>query len=334
MASRLGLAFALAAVLGAVASGAYAAEPTAQEKETARAMMDEGHARRNAGDHQSALAQFQGANAIMHVPTTGLEVAREQAALGLLVEARDTLQAVLRTPVTSDEPEVFRAARANAATFDEALEKRIPALRISVTGAATGGPLQVSVDAIQVAVPALAGPFKVNPGRHVVSAAAAGAEAHEEVEVVDGQIASVTLTLSAPSEPQRVDVAEAPVESPSPREGKSNQRAWAVAVGGAGVALVGVGAFFGVRTLSDKATVEDNCNTSLSRCTPTGENAKASRSTAEAVSTIATLGGVAAMGVGAYLWLSGGPHPSTRGALSLRMAPDFAVRGLRMEILW
>src|ERR1700683_2568222 len=90
------------------------AEPTASEKETARTMMDEGHARRDAGDHKAALAQFLGADAIMHVPTTGVEVGREQIALGLLVEARDTLERIMRTPAVPGEPEAFGLARRTA----------------------------------------------------------------------------------------------------------------------------------------------------------------------------------------------------------------------------
>jgi hypothetical protein len=91
-------------------------------------MMDEGLARRDAGDHRGALAQFEGANAIMHVPTTGLVVAREQVALHLLVEARDTLKAVLRTPPAADEPDVFRAAREAAEELDRVVADRIPSL--------------------------------------------------------------------------------------------------------------------------------------------------------------------------------------------------------------
>jgi len=98
-------------------------------------MMDAGHARREANDHERALAQFQGADAIMHVPTTGLEVAREQAALGLLNEARDTVRRVLR----------------------------IPALRIGVGGTMPDVPIHVTVDGTDIPVPALIAPFKVNP---------------------------------------------------------------------------------------------------------------------------------------------------------------------------
>ena len=70
------------------------AEPTAGDKETARSLMDEGDRKFAAKDFKGALDAYQGAHAIMGVPTTGIEVAKAQEALGLLVEARDTLLAV------------------------------------------------------------------------------------------------------------------------------------------------------------------------------------------------------------------------------------------------
>src|SRR5262245_51869629 len=80
------------------------AEPTPAEKETARALMAEGRDLRDANDLKSALKRFQAADSIMHVPTTGLEVARTEAALGLLVEARETLQRIARLPSDSSDP--------------------------------------------------------------------------------------------------------------------------------------------------------------------------------------------------------------------------------------
>jgi hypothetical protein len=98
---------------------------------------------------------------------------------------------------------------------------------------------------------------------------------------------------------------------------------------------VGVGAFFGVSAFSDKQTVENNCSVT-NRCTPAGDQAKTSLSGAETVSTVAMLGGVAAMGVGVYLWLSSpsrDPGPA-QPAAALRIGPDFVGRGVRMELVW
>src|SRR4051794_22145874 len=90
----------LALLLGQV--GRASAEPTASGKETARGLMTEARDLRDKNDLRGALSRFQAADAIMRVPTTGLEVARTEAALGLLVEARDTIHRVLAIPAEKD----------------------------------------------------------------------------------------------------------------------------------------------------------------------------------------------------------------------------------------
>jgi hypothetical protein len=331
MASRRAPALAVGFILGAVASVAHAAEPTAAEKVTARGMMDEGHARRDAGDHKAALAQFQGADAIMHVPTTGLEVAREQIALGQLVEARDTLQRIVRTAAAGDEPEVFRTARTNATLLDDALVKRIAALKISVTGAPSGVPVQVSIDTLQVPVAALVAPFKVNPGHHVVSAAAADAAAHEEVDVAEGQTATVAIALTdgrataegpAASE-ERTGEASAEKSGPSPLV------PW-LRWGGIGLAAVGVGvgSFAGAMSISATNTASKQCV--QNRC---GPQTWSDIDSAHSMATISTIS-FAAAGVGAALavvsFLVGGSSPPAApagSAASPHLVPWVGVQG-------
>ena len=60
----------------------------------------------------------------MHVPTTGLAVARTQAALGLLVEARDTALGVTRIPVIPKEPPVIGEGRKQADNLGERARRR------------------------------------------------------------------------------------------------------------------------------------------------------------------------------------------------------------------
>src|SRR5262245_39056748 len=64
----------VAGLLVTVAVGSALAEPTAAEKETARALVKSGREKRASGDLKGALADFQAAHAVMHVPTTGIEV--------------------------------------------------------------------------------------------------------------------------------------------------------------------------------------------------------------------------------------------------------------------
>ena len=100
---------------GLALSARASAEPSAAERDTARGLMAEGRSDRENGDLQDALRAFLGADAIMHVPTTGLEVARTQAALGLLVEAWTTALRVSRTSAKPGEPAPFQVARQAAA---------------------------------------------------------------------------------------------------------------------------------------------------------------------------------------------------------------------------
>jgi hypothetical protein len=306
MASRLHW-FAIASVLVlTVAPAAHAAGPSAQEKETARAMMDEGHARRAAGDHKAALAQFQGADAIMHVPTTGLEVAREQVALGLLVEARDTLNALRRRPPAADEPEVFRAAREAALALDHELATQIASLKVTLAGAKDVETVVVAIDALHVPPAALVSPFKVDPGHHVITATTSGGTAREEIDVRPGQEASVMLTVvpgaplptppSSPSSPSGVGAESAAASTP----GFVPWLRW----GGFGLAAAGlaVGAIEGIRSMSLTNTARNACNGDM--CPPGTWNDIDSARSAAMISNVsfAVAGGGAALGLLSFVF--------------------------------
>jgi hypothetical protein len=288
---------ALVLVSNGVVNSALAADPTAEEKETARGMMDEGHARRDVGDHRGALAQFQGAEALMHVPTTGLEVAREQAALGLLAEARDTLQRIVHIPPAADEPEAFRAARDGAKFLDDELARRIPALVINIRDVNSDAPMQVTVDDVQVPLAALIAPFKVNPGHHVIVATTSGGAARKEVDVTDGQTATVVFDFAtagpraqpvppgAARRPKDADLGTSPPIVPWLRWGGF----------GLGIAGMGVGSVTGAISISTTSSERSKCTND--RCPPTTWSGIDS---ARMMATISTVSFIAA-GVGAAL---------------------------------
>src|SRR4051794_16154924 len=79
------------------ASPAFAT-PSASERETARSLMQDGDRLLSSGDPMNALKCYQAAHAIMHVPTTGVAVAKTQAEVGQLVEARSSALDVLSIP--------------------------------------------------------------------------------------------------------------------------------------------------------------------------------------------------------------------------------------------
>jgi hypothetical protein len=312
------MAFRLVRVAGLAAICLFSrfalAEPTPSEKETARGMMDEGHAKRDAGDHAAALAQFQGADAIMHVPTTALEVGREQVALGQLVEARDTLERLMRSAPTPGESDAFRAARKAADALDRELSTRIPSLRITPGGLASGATADVNVDGAAIPFAALIAPIKVNPGHHVVTATVTGSGAEpvrQEVDVAEGQTAPVVFTLSSggAARPTPAIAQPEPTATSASSSDNSSTVDW-LRWGGVGLAGVGVavGAITGAMSLSSTSSATKGCQND--RCPPpTWGDIDSARTTA----TVSTVAFVAA-GVGAAIAITGFvlPRHSTR----------------------
>ena len=199
------------AVLALATWSSAASAQTASDRETARSLMDEGFQRREKGDHKGAFERFEAADALMHVPTTGIEAARERIALGQLIEARESLSAVIRYPIRSGEPAPFGEARMQAQRLDDELGARIPSLKIVVRGLEAGG--AVTVDGGEVPMATLIAPRRVNPGTHTVVARSGGREKKEQITLRERE--SRELVIEIPAAP-------APSPSPPPAENPDN----------------------------------------------------------------------------------------------------------------
>jgi hypothetical protein len=250
---RVRLTLAATAVAAMLAASPAGAQPSPADRETARSMMQEGRDLREKGDLKSALQRFKAADDIMHVPTTGLEVARTQVSLGLLVEALDTIANIRKVAPTPDDPAPFKDARSKADDLDSQVEGKVPALTITVGGAAEGDTPAVSIDGVSVPAGAIGVPHKVDPGHHVITAKGAAGEATEEVDVTDGEKKDVQLLLVKGGE----QPAEAATGGPEKKVHTPGGLFWgAVAVGGAG-AVAGI--VTGVMTLSKTSSLSSEC---------------------------------------------------------------------------
>jgi hypothetical protein len=239
-----------------------------------------------------ALEKFKAADAIMRVPTTGLEVARTYVALGKLVEARDALASVARIPECPGDPPPFVEARAQARKLDEDLAPRIPALRLNLKGGAAGAPTQVKVDDVAVPEAALAAPRRVNPGRHVVVARQGKLEATQQVDVAERDIKDVDLELVAPQGPTPPPPVE--VRASGPIVPKTV--AW-IALGVGAVGL-GVGAVTGLMASSAKSDAEKGCVNN--KCPPATYPDLDRASSMATVSTIGFIVGGVGVAVGVF----------------------------------
>ena len=260
---------------------------------------------------QGALKAFTAADAIMHVPTTGLEVARSQVALGLLVEARDTALQVARAPATAKEPAPFKSARDAAAALSEELEGRIPSLTITVKNVPDGATPEVTIDGATVPSETMGEPRKLDPGHHVVTAKAgsgggqAGGRPRREgrEDARDraphrrrrGGRGAASHRLR-PSRAQRA-VGRSPVSK-------------ALLFGGFGAAGVGliVGSITGALSLSKTGNIKSSGACAGSVCNPSEDGDLSSARTMATVSTVAFV----VAGVGRGRGGGGAPHARAR----------------------
>jgi len=175
--------------------------------------MQEGDRLRSAGDLRGALSRYQAAHALVRVPTTGLDLARVQEQLGMLVEARSTAIEVIHLPSTASEPHVFAEARAEATKLAGNLEAQIPALKTEVRPG--DARYTLSIDGVVLPAAANLVPFRANPGNHSVRIEAPGFRAESRhVVLTEGQ----TYTLSVVLTPAPESVAEAPKPNADPNK--------------------------------------------------------------------------------------------------------------------
>lgn len=270
-----------------------AAAPSDAEKKQARALMEEGDAAAAKKDHARALEKYRAADAIMHVPTTGLEVARTLSALGRLIEARDVALSVTRLEAPQSEPEPFVKARADADRLATELGQRIPSLEVVVTGAQA---FELHIDGKPVPAAAAGLPQKLDPGEHEVAVrSAAGKRATRKITLAPGQNQRLEITLGAgaasaapPAAPQRDAGPAAPAKtSPLVYAG--------FGVGAAGLLVGGVS---GVLSLGKASDAKGQCDGN--RCPSSAQDdIDASKSWA-AVSNVGFAVAIVGAGVGVY----------------------------------
>jgi hypothetical protein len=329
--------------LGGAPLTAYAQAVGPSTRETARSLMDEGEQLRAAGDLRAALVRFKAAHALLHVPTTGLQLARAHRGLGEYVEARGVaLEASHRRP-TPDEPPVFAEARQEAAKLAEELAPKIPSLEVKVLpGEAT---VLLRVDGVSLPEAARALPLKTNPGDHEVVIEASGFKPERRlVTLADGQalVLHVQLTLDPNAVPPSPIASDAPDVSPrraafgaaavntNPEDATADAKRTRAYIGlGAGGVVLLTGVVTGVVSAIKTSTLKDRCQDE--RCGPATRDAMARANTFANVSNVTIPLGLVGIGYGLYELLTlpaGEKRAEKQSALQLEWDGTMAsVRG-------
>jgi hypothetical protein len=328
---------ALALPLGVAEGSAFAQQqqPSAGDVAQARELYNQGLALRDKGDLPGAIEKLRAAHALASTPITGIELGRTYVSSGKLVEARETLLAVGRIPVSSQETPRSSQARADAAQLAEQVRPRIPTLVVKVSGVPTGA-VAVTIDGAAVPTEALTAPRLVNPGSHqLVATSTSGGSATTQVEVKEGETRTVELKIVFAGDSTAQPAAPAQSGAPagggatgsvavSPDTGSparsSSSLSPVLTFGGFGLAGVGivVGSVTGVMALSKGSSVKNACDGLDCPRSVDGD-----LSSGRTLATVSTVSFVAA-GVGAALGVTGlllHPHQERAPASTAWVTP-------------
>jgi len=310
---RWALVTALAMLAGSApftsSAEAWADEPSASDKETARSLMKEGDAAMRDGDAAKALERYEAAKTIVDVPTTRVAVARALEKLGRLIEARSIALGVTRSPPKDSEPAAFAKARTEAQALSKAILPRIASLQIQLDGEVPEQGLRAEIDGKPLYKSVITVARRVDPGEHEVLVAATGyAPVTVTVTLAEGETKIVPVELKERWTEGGSDVtpAKTPVAEEAPQDPSDGSLSPLVPIG---FSVAGAGAIFGAITgiisLGKTSDAEAQCVDG--RCPTSVQGDLDDAQTMATLSNVGFIVGGVGLGVGIVgLFLSGG----------------------------
>jgi hypothetical protein len=304
-------ALALSVALSIATSAARAGDPAAAE-----ALFEQGRELMKAGRFDLACKKLEESQALEPGAGTLFNLAVCYESGGRLASAWATYREVEALTRAAGQPERERVAHDRALV----LEPRLAYLTIDVVAPQAPGVVvkrdESVVGPLQwgVAIP-------VDRGVHTVVATAPGRvpyrsemEAGEEGQrlvVRVPELASEESVVAAPAEPP-------PAAAPAAPPLAAPERMVPITIGALGVVAVGVGSYFGLRSISQHADSQPHCDGDV--CDQTGFDMRKGAIVSGNVSTVLIGVGAAAIVVAGVFWLVAKPEAPTNGR-ARRIAP-------------
>jgi hypothetical protein len=293
-----------------VASGRAAAQEAAAD-----ALFDSARTAMARRDFDRACEQFRASDKLDPAAGTELNLADCEEKRGRLASAWELFRMVEEKLNPSDERVTVAHGRA------QALQARVPRLTLEL---AADAPKSSSVrdGSVELGSATFGIPLPLEPGSHELVVSAPGfAPRTFQIQLAEGEARSLVVSPGAAASPG----ATAPVPASSssgsrppeqPARGGSSSRTLGFALGGVGIAGLGVAAITSLMVVNKKSAVDAGCAADKS-CTSAGLDAAHAGRTLEIVSNVGWVVGAAALGAGAYFLLTSGPssQPSTAVAL-------------------
>ncbi len=250
-----------AALLVATSSAAWGAPSTSDPTEIeAQTRFEEGLKRVKVGDFGAARVSFTQAYAVLHRPRILWNLALCEEKIGHLVDALGHFKQVAR------DTDAIESDRADAQTHVDGLMSKTGHVDVQAPPGVT-----LTVDGeLMTAMTPLAEPLDVPAGRHVIDAKLSQGVQSMVVDAPAGEVAHVSFHASDVTDlpppgpaapvvnPPVVDANSAtmpasPAESP-PSAHSGARVATVVVLGGAAIAAVAFGAYFGLQSQNDAST--------------------------------------------------------------------------------
>jgi hypothetical protein len=173
----------------------------------------------------------------------------------------------------------------------------------------------------------------LDPGEYRVEAAAPGKKTWSGKVTIAPGPSTARLAIPALLDAPAKTTPPGPTTPPlgSGQDGGNGWKTLGFAVGGLGIAGIGVGAVFGVMTLTKAAEVRDLCGDG-DRCNSTAVDANNFAKTTATVSTVGFSAGAACLGVGAVLLLTLGSSKRAPTTGQLWVAPEVGIGSARMTL--
>jgi len=272
---------------------AHAQAPSQADRALAQSLFDEARALMDAKRYAEACPKLAESDRLDPAGGTLLNLGVCHENEGKLARAWVELNEALSRAVRDGRKDREELAREHV----NALAEKLTRIRVVLAADDAHAGVQVKLDGEEVR--SLSSPLPVDPGPHRLVVAAPGKRA-----------AQVTFEAAANGKVQ--DVIVPSLESAPADAGQSlasdgsGRRTAGFILGGAGVAAIGVGAFFGVSALSKRSEADALCPER--RCSnPTGVSLQDEAITAAWVANIAIGAGLVALGIGGYLVLTAAP---------------------------
>jgi hypothetical protein len=274
-------------------------------------------------------------------PSTGtlLNLATCYERNGQVASAWVTYKEAATAAQNADQAERAQLARRKAAD----LETHLSTLTIVVPAAADRPDLQIKRDGETLGRPGWGVPIPVDPGPHMVEAAAPGHRGWQGQTSIDGDGAQATLEVpplaeappetASPAPPATAaPPAGAPASAPGPPPGShgSAQHASGLVTGAVGIAGLVVGTAFGAIARSDNDDARNNC-LGDSACNPQGIASSRSAEHAATASTVAFVVGGALVAAGLVVYLTAPGAPRSAGRVGLSPMVGAATGGVALR---